>query len=73
MKLRVIEKNVCFLSANFTIAYCNSVLVIRGLLRRKGCRILGKKVKLEACSKVLNMMLEIRLGQALAENHGKLS
>ena len=48
------------------------LVVVRGLLRRKGCRILGKKVKLEVCSKVLNVILEIRLGQALVENNGML-
>ena len=48
------------------------LVVIRGLLRRKGCRILGSEVKLEVCSKVLNMILEIRLGQALVENNGML-
>ncbi len=48
------------------------LVVIRGWLRRKWCRILGKKVKLEVCSKVLNMLLEIRLGQALVENDGTL-
>ena len=48
------------------------LVVTRGLLWRKGSRILGRKVKLEVCSKVLNMILEIRLGQALVENNGML-
>ncbi len=47
------------------------LVVSTGLLRRKGCRILGKKVKL-VCSKMLNMISEIRLGQGLVENNGML-
>ncbi len=48
------------------------LVVIRGLLKRKGCRILVKKVKQEVCSKVLNVISEIRLGQAIVENNGAL-
>ncbi len=45
------------------------LVVIREWQRRKG---LGQKTMLKVCSKVLNKILEVGLGQALLENDGML-